>query len=35
MTNIPTTEQIAKDDTIVTAGLDLGGPNPAAFPTGC
>lgn len=34
MTNIPTTEQIAKDDTIVTAGLDLGGPNPAPFPHG-
>ena len=34
MANIPTTEQIAKDDTIVTAGLDLGGPNPAPFPRG-
>lgn len=34
MNNIPTTEQIAKDETIVTAGLDLGGPNRAPFPRG-
>ena len=34
MTNIPTTEQMAKDDTIVTAGFDLGGPNLAPFPHG-
>jgi rod shape-determining protein MreC len=34
MGNIPTTEQIAKDETIVTAGLDLGGPNRAPFPKG-
>lgn len=34
MTNIPTTEQIRADDTIVTAGLDLGGPNHAPFPRG-
>ncbi len=34
LSNIPTTQQIAKDDTIVTAGEDLGGSNPAAFPHG-
>lgn len=34
MTNIPTTEQIAPDDTIVTAGIDLGGPSRAPFPPG-
>lgn len=34
MGNVPTTEQIAKDDTIVTAGIDLGGPNRPPFPHG-
>jgi rod shape-determining protein MreC len=34
MTNIPTTEQIATDDVVVTAGIDLGGPSRAPFPPG-
>jgi rod shape-determining protein MreC len=34
MANIPTTEQIATEDTIVTAGIDLGGPNRPPFPPG-
>jgi rod shape-determining protein MreC len=34
MTKVPSTESVAVDDTVVTAGLDLGGAVHAAFPKG-
>jgi len=34
MTKVPSTEKIAVDDTVVTAGLDLGGTVRSAFPKG-
>lgn len=34
MTKVPSTETVAVDDTVVTAGLDLGGAVRAAFPKG-